>query len=103
MRNQCDGCRQGNVPVDGKHKLGGAWNTQMCTADRYAKPKDAYQDLTGEREDSICGECCEHVPEAWAMDHPRDPESAWVHIDCPVHTGVQCDSLCDHENGLCSQ
>jgi hypothetical protein len=45
--------------------------------------KDPDQVLTGEREDTICCQCGEHVPNAQAMDHPRDPD-AWVHIDCPA-------------------
>jgi hypothetical protein len=83
MRNQCDGCKRGIPPVDGIHKGEIAWNAQGCTADRYAEPKDSDQELTGERESSVCDQCGEHVPEAWAMDAPRDSD-AWVHIDCPT-------------------
>ena len=84
--NQCDGCRRGNVPDDkGIHRGDTAWSAQACTADRYAKPKTADQALTEEREYPICSDCGEYVPEAFAMDHPRDPDAAWVHIDCPEH------------------
>ena len=55
MKNQCDGCRRGNVPVEGMHYWG-PWNGQSCVAADYAEPKDQDQKLTGERESAVCTE-----------------------------------------------